>query len=175
MFTSLQWRERQHTKTESVSQFQCHSVQGEEHPSYLPVQTLLESFAFCRAAFVYGPLTVFEFAQPEFLAHLALIQCAWQILLVSKNEQLRVFELFFREHGEQFCFCCAEPFCIRSVNHVDDGRCVGIVASPIRPAVAARKVETRCRTWVRNESSAAKIGRVDGTYRIDVCPPRSHT
>ena len=68
--------------------------------------------------------------QTKFISDLGASECAWQVLLVGKDEQDGILEFFLGEHLVELFTVLINSFAIVGVHDVDEALCVGVVVPP---------------------------------------------
>lgn len=54
------------------------------------------------------------------------------VLFIGKHNEYRAGELLLAQHVQQFILRNANAVTVRRINHIDNGVCIAVIATPVR-------------------------------------------
>ena len=97
-----------------------------------PIEALEQSLALEGAGLLYGPLPIPDLGQGEGVADLLGVERPLLILLVGKDEEDGLPQLFLFEHCRQLSSGDGHTFRVGRIDHKYDGVRVRVVTPPVR-------------------------------------------
>ena len=97
-----------------------------------PIKSFKQPLPFQRRRFLYRPLSITDFGQSQRITDLFGIHRPLLILFVRKDQQYRILQFLFFQHGRQFAPRHGHAFRIGTVHYENDRVGVGIVTAPVR-------------------------------------------